>query len=389
MVASATFILMVAIAPRGLDKLALQVLPALFRQGEKRAVREFLVFATWRTLRTCVAVAGVVASWGYFVHGSSTSTGLAILANCMALPAGAMAHLALETLTAAGRPVLAAAIVRMGVPLMALALASTLFALHSGSVSAVMLITCWGLAWIAALVATATRVASLAPATQTVAGWLADQGAPSTWGAEARPFWIYRILIAVLAQCGVIALDWLQASPETVGAYAAASTITGLGLVLATATNRVYASQLSMQLARHDYDGVRKLRRQRLRWLAGPLAIYLVFTMAFAPQILGIFRPTFAQNAWALRILAGTVAFSVLFSLAPTCLKYRRREGALYWTVVIAALALVALLTVLVPRLGATGAAIAYAISMIGMYANFARLAKTELIILRRDRLAA
>jgi len=87
-----------------------------------------------------------------------------------------------------------------------------------------------------------------------------------------------------------------------------------------------------------------------------------------------------------LRLLAVATAFSVLFALAPTYLKYRRRNRATYVTVACAAAAQGMLLLLLVPRLGATGAAIAYAISMCGMYGAFAWMALRELALLKANR---
>jgi len=84
-----------------------------------------------------------------------------------------------------------------------------------------------------------------------------------------------------------------------------------------------------------------------------------------------------------LRELAVSTAFTVLLSLAPTYLKFRRRNRATCTTVGSAAAAQGVLLLWLVPAHGATGAAIAYAISMCGMYGGFAWMAHRELLRFR------
>ncbi len=90
-------------------------------------------------------------------------------------------------------------------------------------------------------------------------------------------------------------------------------------------------------------------------------------------------------QAATLAALAVATAFTVLFALAPTYLKYRRRNRATYVTVACAA-APQGILLLLVPRLGATGAAIAYAVSMCGMYGAFVWMAHHELALLKANR---
>jgi O-antigen/teichoic acid export membrane protein len=161
----------------------------------------------------------------------------------------------------------------------------------------------------------------------------------------------------------------------------------GLVAVLATATNRAYARRLSILLEQRDFATVLDLRSERLRWLLPALAVFLVIAFAFTHELLALFRPEFVnEGVLPLRLLAVATAFSVLFALAPTYLKYRRRNRATYVTVACAAAAQGMLLLLLVPRLGATGAAIAYAVSMCGMYGAFAWMALRELALLKANR---
>ena len=51
-------------------------------------------------------------------------------------------------------------------------------------------------------------------------------------------------------------------------------------------------------------------------------------------RLIALFRPEFAlEGATALRLLAVSVAFMMLFALAPTYLKFRRRHGWLFQAV--------------------------------------------------------
>jgi O-antigen/teichoic acid export membrane protein len=157
-------------------------------------------------------------------------------------------------------------------------------------------------------------------------------------------------------------------------------TLTDLATVLATSTNRAYGRRLSILLERGDSPGVRQLRRDRLRWLLPALGLFLGSCMVFGRDILQMFRPAFADaGITALHILVASATVSVLLSLAPTYLKYRRRKRATYLTVASAALAQALLLWLLVPPLAATGAAAVPALALCGMYGSFAWLARREL----------
>ena len=89
------------------------------------------------------------------------------------------------------------------------------------------------------------------------------------------------------------------------------------------------------------------------------------------------------EGLTALHVLAVAAVFTVLFSLAPTYLKYMGHNRAIRRTMVGAAAVQVILLVLLVPQFAATGAAVAYTISMCGMYLVFTRMAHRELVMLK------
>jgi O-antigen/teichoic acid export membrane protein len=139
-----------------------------------------------------------------------------------------------------------------------------------------------------------------------------------------------------------------------------------------------------MLLERRDFASILRLRRERLRWLLPAVAVFLALVFGFGREILALFRPEFVdEGVAALRILATAAAFTVLFSLAPTYLKYVQRNRLVLGTASGAAAAQLVLLVLLVPRFGATGAAIAYAVSICGMYGVFWRVAVREVVRLR------
>ena len=381
-VASAAFILMVAFAPLGIEKYTLRLLPALLARGDWGRARAFLRHGLRSTMQASLIVGLAVSAWAWWARDFSSMTRMAIVVSCLALPAGALFHYGVEVLSAIGREMRALALFRVAVPGMTFACVGALLA-SPLALSGPMAVGCWGVAWSLALAMMAFEIRHAAPPEIFRAQ---PAGEPSRWSAESRPFFIYRISLVVLGQAGVIALDVLQPSGAVVGAYAAAMGTAGLVAVLATATNRAYARRLSVLLDKREFATVLELRRERLRWLLPALVMFLAVAFAFTHELLALFRPEFVnEGVVPLRLLAVATAFSVLFALAPTYLKYRRRNRATYVTVACAAAAQGMLLLLLVPRLGATGAAIAYAVSMCGMYGAFAWMALRELALLKAN----
>ncbi|WP_158497854.1 polysaccharide biosynthesis C-terminal domain-containing protein [Pseudoxanthomonas suwonensis] len=372
-VASAAFVLMVTLVPQGLEKYSLKLLPTLLDRGDAAGLLGFLRFSRRRVLLGALLVGGAVGLWASWTDGLSAGMRAAIVVSCVSLPAGALVHLGLEVLTALGRASSAALVFRLVVPAMALVLACIALAVYPG-MPAAWAIAAWGLSWGLALALMAAQFRRAAPP-----GLFRTEPVERRrqWQAEARPFWLYRVSLAVLAQAAVLALEWLHPSPGTaVGAFAAAFSTAAIAQVLATATNRVYASRLSLLLANRDFDGIDRLRAERLRWLAAPLLVYLLVAFVFARELIGLFRPEFvAEGATALRILAVSTALTTLLAMAPTYLKHQGENRALFRGVATAAVLLMVLLAVLVPLLGVAGAAVAHAVASVFMYGNLARLA--------------
>jgi O-antigen/teichoic acid export membrane protein len=292
-------------------------------------------------------------------------------------------HYYVEVLSANGRDILATAIFRVAVPVTVVILVGVFLYLPI-ALSGAIAVGSWGIAWLVMLIVIVIMVRR----TTMPEVWRAmPTEDKSAWGSAARPFLIYRMSLALLAQMGVIAFDQLHPSAAAVGAYVAAMGTTNMALVLATSTNRFYARRLSILLEQKNFDGVLELRRERLRWLLPVMAIFLVTVFLFGREILGFFRPEFVNEGLAaLRVLAFATVFTVLFSLAPTYLKYMGHNRTIRRTMLGAAAMQVILLVLLVPEFAATGAAVAYTISMCGMYLVFTWMAHRELAILKSSR---
>ncbi len=379
-VASAAFTLMVMYTPRGLEKYALRLLPALYERRDWAQARGYLRFGLRRTFTTSIVLGLVTFLWVKYFSDYPAAIKLAIAVSCLSLPAGALVHYYVEVLSANGKDILATAIFRVAVPITVLFLVGVLLYLPI-ELSGPMAVGSWGMAWLVMLIVIVIMVRQ----TTMPEVWSAEPAEDkSTWSSAARPILIFIMSLALLAQVGVIALDRLHPSATAVGAYVAAIGTANMTLVMATSTNRYYARRLSILLEQKDYAGVLVVRRERLRWLLPAMAVFLATVFYFGSEILGFFRPEFVdEGLTALKIFAVSTAISVLFALAPTYLKYMGHNRTTRNMVVGAAIVQIILLIVLVPPFAATGAAVAYAVSMSGMYLVSSLIARKELARLK------
>lgn len=385
-VAAAIYLLLLAVAAQGFDKYALRLMPGKFDRGQWALAADLFRFGFVRILAGAVIVGLVAAAWARYIRDFPPQTLRAVYLCCLFVPIGVVVNFLAAVLTATGRCTRAAIATLLLVPLVALVLVF-LTLLWSLPLTGAVALACWGGGWLAALVVLCCWVhRAWAGARQ---GCTLDDRRPA-WRRESLPFWLYRLVMGVVAQIAVVMLDWLQPSPTATGAYAAALSLASVAAVLAVATNRVYARELSVFMERGDYRAMDQYRRLRLLWLAPTLGAFVGVAFLFTDPLMELFRPEFAEEGGtAFRLLSLTIATTVLFGIAPTYFKYRGHNRLTFSTLGACALLQLVLLWLLVPPFEATGAAIAYMVSMLLMYGYLALVARFQLAALRRSTMGA
>jgi len=251
-----------------------------------------------------------------------------------------------------------AAIYRLLFPTLLLLLNATVWLLSaaSGGVSAAL---CYGAAWIAAI---------------TVLSLVAQDHVPSpVWQAHAireRDIWIRGALpmvasslaLTMLAQTGVIILELNHPDEAVVSAYAVTFQTGTFMIILATATNRLYAPRISEFLDRSDFQGLRNMARHRLLVLGPLTAGYLFVILTFGRSILSMFGEQYATEYPALLLIAFGASISAIFSLAPTYMHFTGRDRIVLAALLATMVLNLALCFPLSHYYGALGAAIAYAV---------------------------
>lgn len=378
--AASLFIVLMALAPLGSEKLALRVLPPLLDAALWPDVAAFLRFAGLRSLMGTLLAVVAVLVWAGLADNSGAPMWQALALLCLALPFGVGTQVGQEVLTAAGRADLAIFAARVVPPLVA-GLAVAVALLAGWEVGSSFALGGWALGWAVAaglILWTLRRVLKRGAASD-------SRAQRADWAGAARPLWFYRIATGVRSQAGIIALLWFGAASGQVGAFATAQALTGLFLVPVVATNRIYARDLARFIHRGDPAAIRAMLRRRLTWVL-PVAAALVGLVWWGGDaLLGAVRPEFvAAGTGPLRVLTVSAAVAMLLALGPTWLKFLDRGRLVLGVMGGGAMLHLGLLMVLVPQGQATGAALAYAIPTMLGYAVLAVMADKDRTTRRR-----
>ncbi len=171
----------------------------------------------------------------------------------------------------------------------------------------------------------------------------------------------------------------ILAEPADVGVYAAASRTAALVAFALHATNAVTAPLYAARHADGDVGGMRRLAASStaaMTAVALPVAVALV---AGSRQVLGVFGAEFVAGGAVLAILATAQLANVAAGSAGTVLTMTGHERPLRDLMVVAGAANIGLNALLIPFWGPEGAAVATALSLVGVNAGCLRLLRRRL----------
>lgn len=215
-----------------------------------------------------------------------------------------------------------------------------------------------GSVWLVALIRAAERQAQ-------------RPGAAPPLRTVAREFWSFSIFRGAATSLSVL-VAWLDVllvgalvSGAGAGVYGAVSRLIFAGALVQRAVIVAMGPQVTALLARHEQNRARVLYQTATSWLV--LASFPVFlTVAiYAPTVLRIFGPEFVVGSTALVIVALASLVNMATGPATTILVMAGRSS---WNMGNAATATtlnVILNVVLIPRFGITGAAVAWAVTIL------------------------
>ena len=321
-VAVSSLLVLTSLATLGLEKYALRCLPAWQNHQDWARSRGFVLFARKLILFTSVVLVilfCLTLELTLSLRGKPYHVAIVIVA--LFLPATAMFQFILEVAAAYGGQVKGVATYRLLFPALLFALNAAVWILLAASgVSAAF---CYGAAWIFAIAVLYATTQSYVPALVRQAKPTSE---PGLWMRGALPMAAGSLVLTMLAQTGVIILELNHPDEAVVSAYAVAFQTGTFVVILATATNRLYAPRISALLDRGDLQALRAMARYRLL-VIGPLTLFYLFVIfAWGCSILSLFGPQYSTEYPALCLIALGASISTIFSLAPTYMHFTNRD---------------------------------------------------------------
>jgi O-antigen/teichoic acid export membrane protein len=170
-----------------------------------------------------------------------------------------------------------------------------------------------------------------------------------------------------------ILLNWLDvllvaalASPAEAAIYAAASRFITSGTLVLQALRVAIAGDVSAALARRDTDRVSQMYSTASQWVVlSSWPLYLVMAV-FAPTVLRIFGESYPAGAHALTVLCVAMLVNLAAGNVGTVLLMGGRSSWVLMDKGAALTVTVAANLALVPHFGITGAAVAWAVTIVG-----------------------
>jgi O-antigen/teichoic acid export membrane protein len=188
----------------------------------------------------------------------------------------------------------------------------------------------------------------------------------------AREFWrfsgprgVAALITVALGWIDVLLVGALRSAPEA-GVYAAVSRFIGVGTIALQATAFAIAPQISALLARDRRGEASRLFASATGWVvAASWPVYLSLAI-FAPLLLRMFGPGFAAGQDSLTILA--LAMLVYVGVGNNKTVLLMAGGSGLNVVITGSWLVISLLLdfILIPRYGIEGAAVAYAVAIVG-----------------------
>lgn len=372
-VAIATVTILTTLAELGFGKYAMRSLPAYVTGQRWQLAAGYWRFATVTVLATSVILASFVAL-GEAAEGNQFgdyAVGIMILF----LPVMALLGLGADLAMAYYAPVRATLVTRLLVPGTTLVIAGA-WLTTGGDLTAPRATLCYASGSLAGLIAILRlnwRIMpkQIADATPTYELW--------EWFIRALPFLYFALLISLLSKVGVLVLELVCPEEAQVAIFAVALD-TGMSIYLvAKSTDKLFLPEISVLIELQETAQMFRLRSRRMVVMLGICAIYLAMILLFGRNILSMFGDEFVEGYRALCLIALASSVWTIFSLSPLYLNYIQKEAFVVGATAIAVVLGVALCAVLGGTYGATGGAVAYAVSVSLLYITFAFVAYRNL----------
>jgi O-antigen/teichoic acid export membrane protein len=360
-VAIGSLVMLSTFAEAGTGKYSLSAWPKMVARREWGHASGFWRFAALLVLASSLLLAAAVSGGEAAEDGRFANYALGEAA--LFLPVIALAGMGAELVTATGAAVRAAIITRVIIPGVSLFLTLAWW-LVGRELAAPDATAIYASGWIVGLVAlgsmfarNAGRDALRSPPAWSLRPWL--RGSLSFLGLA--------LLVSMLAKVGLVVLEASTLAESELGVYAICLETGAFVFVLAKSTDKLFLPRVSELLESGEIEPIRALLRQRNLLIAGISAAFLVGLWVWGRPLLGLFGEEFEHGHRAMMIIAAATSCWTFASLSAWLLAFLRGTKLAILTHGIAVALLIVATAVLAEGHGIEGAALAYAIPIVGL----------------------
>lgn len=366
---SSLFLLLVSVTTLGTDVGLARWVPRYLVRGRPAAARRALRVAGGPVLAASATVGlglvllapEVAPLLEEGARQDDVTAALRLLGAC--LPVTALYELSLAATRAHGTIAPTVAVERLGRSVLQVL---AVLAVHVLGGGAVALVAAWAAPYVLGLAVAGTWLLSVRERTAP-----RSAAAGGAAGDVPRDFWRFTVARSVgqvvqvaLQRLDVVLVTGLLGLREA-AVYAAATRFLVFGQVGTLAVQQVLAPQLSELLAREDVDGARHTFQTATAWImALTWPVYLTFA-AIAPVALRVFGEGYGDGEATVVILCLTMLLATAAGPVDSLLLMAGRSGLSLANNAAALAANVVLNLALIPVLGITGAAVAWAVAIV------------------------
>ncbi|MEE8107445.1 MAG: polysaccharide biosynthesis C-terminal domain-containing protein [Planctomycetota bacterium] len=370
-VAIAAASILSTLAEMGAGKYAMRVIPAYVEHQNWGRAKGYCRYAVLLILGASIILAAV-AAWSEGIEAGefrSHVVGIVVLF----LPVMALVGYGAEVVMANGAPLRASFVTRLIVPgVMFVAIAASAGRVELTAEYAVF----WfGAGWLIGLVLVWIQYLRTADKRVRAATAIYE---PWYWLKRSSPFLAFALLISMMSKIGVVVLEGTSAAETEVAIFSVALDTGSFIYIVSKSTDKLFLPSLSVMIERQDREAMLAIgtkRRRLMRWFC---AVFLLIIFTLGRTILGVFGEEFVSGFPALCIVSVATCVWTYYSLVPSFLKYIKMNTFVVRCTAICVAINIGLVYILGPRYGATGAAIAYGVSVTTLYLTFARVGQKK-----------
>ena len=367
-----TLLLLAAVAPLGLEKYALKIVPVHSQRADWEKSRGFLRFAIGATMLVSVVLSLIfdtLLESILLLQHEGYHIAIPLIVGC--LPLLSIFYVLLEVATAYGAPITAAALYRVALPMLLLGLNVVAWWSPRG-ITGLSASWCYALSWLCVTFAMWWVIARRLPSPIKEATPIYEK---MSWLGESTPLLLNGLLLTIMTQSGVIVLELSSKFHSEASVFAVAMQTGAFVVLFTTSTNRFYLPRVSLLLEQQDHKGLTHLRRQRLLLIGSIAILFVSLVLFFGRSVLRVFGDDFERGYPATCVIAVGAAISSTFSLAPFGLQYAGFHRLVLKCSAVATVASVVTCIILANLFGTLGAALAYAFPLSFLYIFLAYVA--------------